>query len=161
MARAAFLLSATNSAAWSTVRLPSWLITDITMSIIICRRRILRCSSIFSWGDWVAGGELSVWREDSSLRSDSRDPIRNTLPPDFNESYTGTGSGPTQKAVWLPSSQWLGGHRVPIQIEGCGPQGVGAKGSDLAVLQAIEDLPFGVAIGVMVSHRNDGIRRRH
>ena len=37
----------------STVRLPSWLITDITMSIIICRRRILRCSSIFSCVDWA------------------------------------------------------------------------------------------------------------
>src|ERR1700722_9400857 len=97
MARAAFLLSATNSAAWSTVRLPSWLITDITMSIIICSRRILRCSSVFSWGDWVAGGELSVWQEDSSLRSDSLDPIGNTLPPDFNESYTGTSGSPTQK----------------------------------------------------------------
>ena len=39
--------------------------TDMTMSIIICRRRILRCSSIFSWGDWAEGGELSVWQEDS------------------------------------------------------------------------------------------------
>src|ERR1700723_442576 len=97
MASAAFLLSATSSAAWSTVRLPSWLMTDITMSIIICRRRILRCSSTFSWGDWVAGGELSVWQEDSSLRSDSLDPIGNTLPPDFNESYTGTSGSPTQK----------------------------------------------------------------
>src|SRR5580704_13256345 len=50
------------------------------MSIIICRRRILRCSSIFSWGDWAVGGELSGWQEDSSLRSDSLDPIWKTLP---------------------------------------------------------------------------------
>ncbi len=75
------------------------------MSIIICRRRILRCSSIFSWG-LAAGGELSVWQEDSSLRSDSLDPIGSTLPPDFNESYNGTDAAVNTKSVsgYLPAS---------------------------------------------------------
>src|SRR5579859_2011174 len=110
MAKAAFLLSATSSAACSTVKLPSWLITDITISIIICRRRILRCSSSFSWGDWGVGGELSVWWEDSSLRSDSLDPIFDSPSSEFTllallrMLYPKRRQGNTKK-VWLPPRQ--------------------------------------------------------
>src|SRR5512146_1967736 len=45
MARAARLAPATSSEASSTVMPGSWLMTDITMLIMVCRRRILRNSS--------------------------------------------------------------------------------------------------------------------
>src|SRR6266404_36595 len=45
MARAARLVPATSSDASSIVRFGSWLITDITMLIMICRRRIFTASS--------------------------------------------------------------------------------------------------------------------
>src|SRR5579862_2593059 len=48
MARAARLAPAASSEASSTVRLQSWLMTDITMLIMSCNRRIFLASSSFS-----------------------------------------------------------------------------------------------------------------
>src|ERR1700727_893173 len=113
------------------------------MSIIICSLRILRCSSIFSWGDWGVGGELSVWWEDSSLRPVSLDPIFESPSSEFTLLallrilYPNRRQGNTKK-VWLPCRQGLGAHRASIEIEGRGPHGDGAEGPDMVVLQPPE-----------------------
>jgi hypothetical protein len=54
------------------------------------------------------------------------------------------------KKVWLPRRANLGAHRFSIEIEGRGPHGVGAEGPDMIVLQAPEDFPFWMAIGITV-----------
>src|ERR1700722_9741789 len=122
------------------------------MSIIICRRRILRCSSIFSWGDWGVGGELSVWWEDSSLRPDSLDPMFDSPSCEFTLLallrilYPNRRQGNTKK-VWLPRRQRMGAHRVTVEIERRSPHGVSAEGPDMIVLQASQYFPFWMAIG--------------
>src|SRR5277367_1380081 len=79
MVSAARRLSATISAASSTVIVSSWLMTDITMFIIICRRRILRCSSCNSSGVWreesFVAGELMCVCGRSRFPSTSLGPI--------------------------------------------------------------------------------------
>src|ERR1700677_595954 len=65
MASAARLAPAANSEASSTVRLGSWLITDETIPIITCRRRILRASSSDSVDELLAGCGLFEWPDDS------------------------------------------------------------------------------------------------
>src|ERR1700753_382890 len=120
------------------------------MSIIICRRRILRCSSNCSWGDWGVGGELSVWREDSSLRSDSLDPMFDspsselTLLALLRMLYPNRRQGNTKK-VRLPRGKGPGGDRSSIQIEGRGPHGVSAEGPDMLLLQPAKRFPIGMA----------------
>src|SRR5271157_556911 len=68
MASAARLVLATSSAASSTVRPWSWLMTDITMFIITWSRRSLRRSSSCSCCSLLAGfGPASLLRSDSPI----------------------------------------------------------------------------------------------
>ena len=120
-------------------------------------------------------------REDSSLRSDSRDPMRNPS-SNFNVSRVAAGARPvfpfivanpiTEPAAdkhknaecvhrkrlrWLLCEHWLRAHRASIEIEGRGANGIGAKGPDVRALEPVKDLHFGMAIGIVVTDRDDRI----
>src|ERR1035437_733475 len=69
MASAARLVLATSSEASSTVRSWSWLMTDITMFIITCRRRSLRRSNSCSCCSLLSCGLTSSLRSDSPIDS--------------------------------------------------------------------------------------------